>query len=165
MPAPDTQLDATAPARPAASTPLGARLGRCKCHWGEAAAATAASEGSIPMVARVRTQPPHQGLVLASPPANQPFAQAAIGHEPADARSGRPACSPRFFSEGGFPDGHASASDGLALTSSSRADCAWHDAMAASTRRLEQSPAAVREGAEPLLRACCKLLLSLGVQH
>ena len=165
MPAPDTQLDAAAPARPAASTPLAARLGRCKCHWGEAAAATAASEGSIPMVARVRTQPPHQGLVLASPPAKQPFAQAAIGHEPVDARSGRPACSPRCFSEGGFPDGPASAFDDLPLTSSSRADCAWHDAMAASTRRLEQSPAAFPEGVEPLLWACCKLLLSLGVQQ
>ncbi len=162
MPAPGTQLDAAAPARPAASTPLAAHLGRCKSHWGKAAAA---SEGSIPMAACVSTQPPHQGLVPASPPTRQLSAQAAIGHEPVDARSGRPACSPPCFFEGGLPDGPASSFNDLALTSSSSADCAWHDAMAASTRSLEQSPAAFPEGVEPLLRASCKLLLSLGVQH
>ncbi|DBA79884.1 TPA: hypothetical protein ACH3X1_008209 [Trebouxia sp. C0004] len=160
MPERGTQLDAAAPAHPAASTSLAAHLGRCNSHWGEAAAATVASEGSTPMAACVGAQPPHQGLVHVSP-----SAQAAIGHEPADARYGKPACSPPCFSEGGFSDGPASAVDNLALTSSSSADCARHDAMAASTRSLERSPAAFAEGVEPLPQACCKLLPSLLVQH
>ncbi|DBA88310.1 TPA: hypothetical protein ACH3X1_016529 [Trebouxia sp. C0004] len=165
MPERGSQLDAAAPAHPAASTPLAAHLGRCNSHWGEAAAATVASEGSTPMAACESAQPPHQGLVHVSTPTRQPSAQAAIGHEPADARSGRPACSPPCFSEGGFSDGPASAVNILALTSSSSADCAWHDAMAASTRSLEWSPAAFAEGVEHLPQACCKLLPSLLVQH
>jgi len=165
LPAPGTQLDAAPPAHLAASTPLAAHLRRCNSHWGEAAAATAASEGSTPVAACVSAQPPQQGLVPAPPPARQPSAQAATGHEPPDASSGRQACSPPSVSEGGSSDGPASAFDGLTLTSSSSADCVWHDAMAASTRSLEQSPAAFREEVEPLLQACCKLLPCLPVQH
>ncbi|KAL0054079.1 hypothetical protein WJX82_003411 [Trebouxia sp. C0006] len=73
----------------------------------------------------------------------------APGHEPADASSGRQACSQPCVSEGGSSDGPDSAFDGLALTSSSSAEFGWHDAMAASTRSLEQSPAALREEVKP----------------
>lgn len=106
------------------------------------------------MAACVGAQPPHQGLVPAPPPARQPSAKGAIGHEPADASSGRQACSQPCVSEGGSSDGPDSAFDGLALTSSSSAECGWHDAMAASTRSLEQSPAALREEVKPFRQAC-----------
>ncbi len=164
LPAPGTQLDAAAPAH-LASTPHAAHVRRCNSHWGEAAAATAASEGSTPVAASVGAQPPHQGLMPAPPRARQPSAQAAIGHEPADTSSGRQAYSRPCLSEGGSSDRPASAFDGLALASSSSADCPWHDAMAASTRSLEQSPAALREEVKPLLQAWCKLLPCLVVQR
>ncbi|KAA6421286.1 MAG: hypothetical protein FRX49_08772 [Trebouxia sp. A1-2] len=143
LPAPDAQLDAAAPAH-LASTPLAAHdhERRFNSHWGEDAAATAATGGSTPMAACVGAQPPHQGLVPASPPAMQPSAQAAVGHELADASSGKQVCRRPCVSEGGSSDEPASAFDGLALTSSSSAECAWHDAMAASRRSLKQSPAA-----------------------
>ena len=154
LPAPGTQLDAAAPAH-LNSTSLAAHERRCNSDLGEAAATNAADEGSTPVAACVDAQPPQQGLVPAPPPARQPSAQAAIGHEPADACSGRQACSRPCVSEGGSSDGPTSAFDGLALTSSNSAECAWHDAMAASTR----------EEFRPFLQACCKLLPSLLVQR
>ena len=164
LPAPGTQLDTAAPSH-LASTPLAAHARRCKSDSGEVAGTTAANEGSTPMAACVGAQPPHQGLVPAPPPARQPSAKGAIGHEPADASSGRQACSQPCVAEGGSSDGPDSAFDGLALTSSSSAECAWHDAIAASTRSLEQSPAALREEVKPFQQACCKLLPCLLVQR
>ncbi len=162
LPAPGTQLDAPAHL---ASTPLAAHEQRCRSDWSEAAATIAVNEGSTPVAACVGAQPPHQGLAPAPPPARQPSAQAATGHKPPDASSGRQACSRSCVSEGGSSDGPASALDGLALTSSSMAGCGWHDAMAASTRSLQQSSAAHREQVTPFLQACCKLLPCLLVQH
>ena len=156
LPAPGTQLDAASPAH-LASTPLAAHVRRCNSDLGEAAATTAANEGSTPVAAWVGAEPPHQGLVPAPTPARQPSAQAALGHKLADASSGRQACSRPCVSEGGSSDGPDSAFDGLALTSSSSAECAWHDAIATSTRSLEQSPAALREKFKPFQQACCKL--------
>lgn len=164
LPAPGAQLDAASPAH-LASTPLAAHARRCNSDSGEAAATTAAIEGSTPVAACVGAPPPHQGLVPATPPARQPSAEAAMGHKLADARSGRQACSQPCVSEGGSSDGPDSAFDDIALTSSSSAECAWHDAMAASTRSLEQPSAAHREEVRPFLQACCKLLPCLTVQH
>ncbi|KAL0020222.1 hypothetical protein WJX77_004654 [Trebouxia sp. C0004] len=108
LPAPGTQLDTAAPAH-LASTPLAAHVRRCKSHWGEAAATTVASKGSTPVAACVTAQPPHEGLGAAVPPTRQPSVQAATGHEPPHASSGRQPCSPPCASEGGSSDGVASA--------------------------------------------------------
>ena len=160
------QLDATAPANVIADTLTAAESWHRYTNRVAAAFATAATENSTPVAACVNELPPYQGLLHASVPAKQPLAEAVVDLDWAGASSGSQEYAQTAVPEASSFDGHVIAFDCLMLALSGDVECTWQNAMPASTRKLEYSPAvALRQGDERLPWACCKLLPALLVQH